>query len=79
MISLFAEITTHDTGNAAALADGVSEVLLTTAAGLAVAIPSLVMHRHYSARIESTVVDLEREAIKRVDALHSDQKTGYDP
>jgi len=37
-----------------------------------------VMHRHYTARIESIVVDLEREAIKLVDALHSNQKTEYD-
>ena len=78
MISVFAEITTHGTGNANALAGGISEALLTTAAGLAVAIPSLVMHRHYTARIESIVVDLEREAIKLVDALHSNQKTEYD-
>lgn len=78
MISVFTEMTTHGTGNAPALAGGISEALVTTAAGLAVAIPSLVMHRHYSARIESIVVDLEREAIKLVDALHSNQKTEYD-
>ena len=78
MISVFTEITTHGTGNANVLAGGISEALLTTAAGLAVAIPALVMHRHYTARIESIVVDLEREAIKLVDALHSNQKTEYD-
>jgi biopolymer transport protein ExbB len=78
MISVFTEMTTQGTGNAPALAGGISEALATTAAGLAVAIPSLVMHRHYSARIESIVVDLEREAIKLVDALHSNQKTEYD-
>ena len=78
MISVFTEMTTQGTGNAPALAGGISEALVTTAAGLAVAIPSLVMHRHYSARIESIVVDLEREAIKLVDALHSNQQTEYD-
>ena len=78
MISVFTEITTYGTGNANALAGGISEALLTAAAGLAVAIPSLVMHRHYAARIESIVVNLEREAIKLVDALHSNQKTEYD-
>ena len=78
MISVFTEITTHGTGNANALAGGISEALLTTAAGLAVAIPALVMHRAYTARIESIVVDLEREAIKLVDALHSNQTTEYD-
>jgi len=78
MISVFTEITTHGTGNAGALAGGISEALIPTAAGLAVAIPSLVMHRHYTSRIESIVVDLEREAIKLVDAIHSNQKTEYD-
>ena len=78
MISVFTEITTHGTGNAGALAGGISEALITTAAGLAVAIPSLVMHRHYTSRIESIVVDLEREAIKLVGAIHSNQKTEYD-
>lgn len=78
MISVFTDITTHGTGNANVLAGGISEALLTTAAGLAVAIPSLVMHRHYSARIESLVVSLEREAIKLVDALHGKQQTEYD-
>ena len=78
MISVFTEITTYGTGNAGALAGGISEALITTAAGLAVAIPSLVMHRHYTSRIESIVIDLEREAIKLVDAIHSNQKTEYD-
>ena len=78
MISVFTEITTHGTGNAGALAGGISEALITTAAGLAVAIPSLVMHRHFTSRIESIVVDLEREAVKLVDAIHSNQKTEYD-
>jgi len=75
MISVFADITAHGTGNANVLAGGISEALLTTAAGLAVAITSLVMHRHYTARVESLVVSLEREAIKLVDALHSKQQT----
>ncbi|MEL0305784.1 MAG: MotA/TolQ/ExbB proton channel family protein [Halieaceae bacterium] len=75
MISVFADITTHGTGNANVLAGGISEALLTTAAGLAVAIPSLVMHRHYTARVESLVVGLEREAVKLVDALHAKQQT----
>lgn len=79
MISVFADITIHGTGNANVLAGGISEALLTTAAGLAVAIPSLVMHRHYSARIDALVVGLEREAIKLVDALHGKQQTEYDP
>ena len=72
MISVFTEITIYGTGNAGALAGGISEALITTAAGLAVAIPSLVMHRHYTSRIESIVVDLEREA--RAPPSHSSDR-----
>ena len=78
MIRVFTEITTQGTGNANALAGGISEALITTAAGLAVAIPALVMHRFYTGRIDTIVVGLEQETIKLVDALHSDTKTEYD-
>ena len=78
MIRVFTEITTQGTGNASALAGGISEALITTAAGLAVAIPALVMHRFYTGRIDTIVVGLEQETIKLVDALHSDKKTEYD-
>ena len=71
MIDVFTQITTVGTGNANALAGGISEALLTTAAGLIVAIPALVMHRYYTGLIDTIVVDLEREAIKLVDAIHN--------
>jgi len=78
MIRVFTVITVQGTGNAGAMAGGISEALLTTAAGLAVAIPALVMHRYFTGRIDTIVVGLEQESIKLVDALHSDKKTEYD-
>lgn len=75
MIKVFAEIMTQGTGNASALAGGISEALITTAAGLTVAIPALVMHRYFVGRIDSIVVELEQETIKLVDALHSEENT----
>ena len=75
MIRVFAEITTQGTGNASALAGGISEALITTAAGLTVAIPALVMHRYFTGRIDGIVVELEQETIKLVDALHSEENT----
>lgn len=71
MIDVFTQITTVGTGNANALAGGISEALLTTAAGLIVAISALVMHRYFTGLVDTLVVNLEREAIKLVDALHS--------
>ncbi len=73
MIKVFAEIMAQGTGNASALAGGISEALITTAAGLAVAIPALVMHRYFIGRIDGIVVELEQETIKLVDALHGEE------
>ena len=71
MIRVFAQIMVHGTGNASALAGGISEALITTAAGLSVAIPALVMHRYYTGRIDAIVVRLEQQTIKLVDAVHA--------
>ena len=78
MIRVFAEIMAQGTGNASALAGGISEALITTAAGLTVAIPALVMHRYFVGRIDAIVVELEQETIKLVDALHSEEHTEAD-
>jgi biopolymer transport protein ExbB len=75
MIEVFAEIMVQGTGNASALAGGISQALITTAAGLTVAIPALVMHRYFVGKIDSIVVELEQETIKLVDALHNEQNT----
>lgn len=73
MIDVFAEIMSQGTGNASALAGGISEALITTAAGLTVAIPAIVMHRYFVGKIDAIVVELEQETIKLVDALHSEE------
>lgn len=75
MIKVFAEIMAQGTGNASVLAGGISEALITTAAGLTVAIPALAMHRYFVGKIDAIVVELEQEAIKLVDALHSEDNT----
>ena len=71
MIKVFAEIQLAGVGNAGNLAGGISEALITTAAGLCVGIPALMFYRMFLRRVESLVVELERESIKLVDALHS--------
>lgn len=75
MIDVFAELMSQGTGNASALAGGISEALITTAAGLTVAIPAIVMHRYFVGKIDAIVVELEQETIKLVDALHSEENT----
>ncbi|PIE39167.1 MAG: biopolymer transporter ExbB [Gammaproteobacteria bacterium] len=73
MIKVFASIMAEGTGNASVLAGGISEALITTAAGLVVAIPALAMHRFFQRHIDTIVVELEQETIKLVDALHGEK------
>ena len=76
MVEVFTDITTHGVGNPAALAGGIATALITTAAGLTVAIPALIGYRYYRSRVDTLVVDVEKEAIKLVEALHRRQKKG---
>lgn len=73
MVKVFTAITTHGVGDPTVLAGGIAEALITTAAGLTVAIPALIGYRYYRNRIDSLVVDMEKEAIKLVEALHRRQ------
>jgi biopolymer transport protein ExbB len=72
MIQVFADIMLLGTGNASQLAGGISQALVTTAAGLTVAIPAMVSHRYFERRVDSLVVQLEAQSTKLVDAMHSD-------
>lgn len=74
MIKVFTDIMLEGTGNAGILAGGISEALITTAAGLSVAIPAMVLHRFFQRRVDTLVVTMEQEAVKLVDALHSDRR-----
>ncbi len=79
MVKVFAAITTHGVGDPTVLAGGIAEALITTAAGLTVAIPSLIGYRYFRARVDALVVDMEKEAIKLIEALHRRQeKSGHD-
>jgi biopolymer transport protein ExbB len=73
MIKVFTAIMLQGTGNAGVLAGGISQALITTAAGLTIAIPALMCHRYFERRIDSLVVEMEDQAIKLVDALHGDR------
>lgn len=76
MIKVFAAITTHGVGDASVLAGGISEALLTTAAGLSVAIPSLMFFRMFQGKINSLVVTMEEEALKMIEVMHGERAPG---
>jgi biopolymer transport protein ExbB len=69
MVKVFAAITLHGVGNPGVLAGGISEALITTAAGLSVAIPALMGYRYLRGRVDGLVVEMEKEAMKLVEAL----------
>jgi len=74
MIKVFAEIQLAGVGDAGNLAGGISEALMTTAAGLSVAIPALICHRYLLRRVDELVVNMEQEAIKLVEVVHGDRE-----
>ena len=69
MIRTFKAITVAGVGNPAAMAGGIAEALITTAAGLLVAIPALVAYRYLRGRVDALVIQMEKESIKLVQAI----------
>jgi biopolymer transport protein ExbB len=69
IIHAFNAITANGLGDPSKLSGGIGEALITTAAGLTVAIPSLIAYRFLRGRVERLVVRMEKEAMKLVDAL----------
>jgi len=74
MIKVFAAISVHGVGNAGNLAGGISQALITTAAGLSVAIPALMFYRYFRGRVEALVSTMEEEALKLVEVLHGERE-----
>ena len=76
MIKVFAAITAQGVGNPAVLAGGISEALITTAAGLTVAIPSVMFYRYFRGQVEALVVQMEEQAMRLVELVHGDREEG---
>jgi len=74
MIKVFTVITTLGLGDPAVLAEGISVALITTAAGLTVAIPSLMFYRYFQGKIDELVVNMEQEALKMVEVMHGQRE-----
>jgi biopolymer transport protein ExbB len=70
MIEVFSAITTQGVGNPAALAGGISQALITTAAGMSVAIPALMAYRYFRGKVNMLVIRMEQQALRMVEVLH---------
>ena len=76
MIQMFAGIGNHGLGDPSIVASGISQALIATASGLAVAIPSLMFYRYFRARVDSLLIDMEQEAVKLVEILQGQREKG---
>jgi biopolymer transport protein ExbB len=74
MIKVFAAITAHGVGDPTVLAGGISEALITTAAGLSVAIPTLMFYRYFRGRVDALVLKMEEQALKLVEMIHGERE-----
>ena len=59
MIKVFNVISVQGVGKASALSGGISEALITTAAGLTVGIPALIFYNYFSKKTEDLILDIE--------------------
>lgn len=69
MIKVFTALMLEGAGNANVLAGGISQALITTAAGLSVAIPALMFHRFFLRRVDELMVIMEQEGVKLVEIM----------
>ncbi len=73
MIDVFQVISVEGVGKADVLAAGISKALNTTAAGMVVAIPTLVAYRFFEAKVNQYVVEIEQHALYFVDLLKGER------
>mgnify|MGYP001011488414 FL=1 len=71
MILAFQSIEAAGEVEATLVAGGIKVALLTTAAGLMIAIPVSIGHNYFVAKIDGMVIDMEESAQKMVDTLHA--------
>jgi biopolymer transport protein ExbB len=71
IIKAFNAINTGGMGDPRMLSGGISEALITTAAGLLVAIPALIAYRYLRGRVDRIVIEMEKKAIELADAVEA--------
>jgi biopolymer transport protein ExbB len=74
MIKVFAAIMEFGVGDPSVLAGGISQALITTAAGLTVAIPTLMFYRYFRGRVDELVIKMEDEAVRMLEMMHGDRE-----
>jgi len=72
MVELFGSFTNsgHDV---AQFARGISVALYNTAAGIIVAVPSMIAYRYFRSKVDDLLVDMEQQAVKLVEIIHGER------
>ena len=74
MIQMFSGIGQHGVGDPSIVAEGIAVALINTAAGLGVAIPSLLFYRYFRGRVNDLLIEMEGEAVRLVEILHGERE-----
>ena len=74
MIEIFGSQSPTGGTNPQQLAHGISIALYNTAFGIAIAIPALIFYRHFRAKVDTFVVEMEQLAAKLVDIVHGERE-----
>ena len=69
MIKVFHVISVKGNSNVEYLSGGISEALITTAAGLIIAIPVLVAYKYFLSKVETLVTEMEEHSVRILDKL----------
>jgi biopolymer transport protein ExbB len=72
MIRTFNAIAALGYGHPEALASGISEALVATATGLVIAIPTLVLYNYFTSRVDSLVIEMEKNSLRMLSILKRD-------
>jgi biopolymer transport protein ExbB len=78
MIDVFAVIVQAGVGNPGVLAGGISKALITTAAGLSVAIPVLMFHRYFNNRVNHLIIGMEEQALRLIEVMKGEREAAED-
>ena len=69
MIRVFATISEKGVAHPSQLAGGIYEALITTAAGLVIAIPTLIFYNYFTTKSNRLILELEKQAFRVVEIL----------
>ncbi|WP_297406269.1 MotA/TolQ/ExbB proton channel family protein [uncultured Cetobacterium sp.] len=69
MIGAFTSMSKYGAGDPTVLASGISQALITTAAGLTVAIPALIFYNFFQKKIEKAMIDMEKNVVEFINIL----------